>query len=67
MAVGGGGVGGSTHPVPPLTTLSRTCPPTPHPTPTHRDVDFWEVNEAFSVVDLVNQKLLGLEATRCVW
>lgn len=27
------------------------------------DVDYWEVNEAFSVVDLVNQKLLGLDST----
>lgn len=25
------------------------------------DVDFWEINEAFSVVDLVNQKILGLD------
>lgn len=25
------------------------------------DVDYWEINEAFSVVDLVNQKLLGLD------
>lgn len=25
------------------------------------EVDYWEVNEAFSVVDLVNQKLLGLK------
>ena len=24
-------------------------------------VDYWEVNEAFSVVDLANQKLLGLD------
>ncbi|GIL63515.1 hypothetical protein Vafri_17557 [Volvox africanus] len=28
------------------------------------DVDFWEVNEAFSVVDLVNRQLLGLPAER---
>ena len=27
-------------------------------------VDYWEINEAFSVVDLVNQKLLGLDAER---
>ena len=25
------------------------------------DVDYWEINEAFSVVDLVNQKILGLD------
>jgi acetyl-CoA C-acetyltransferase len=25
------------------------------------DVDYWEINEAFSVVDLANQKLLGLD------
>lgn len=28
------------------------------------EVDYWEVNEAFSVVDLVNQKLLGLASDR---
>lgn len=28
------------------------------------EVDYWEVNEAFSLVDLVNQKLLGLSADR---
>lgn len=28
------------------------------------DVDYWEVNQAFSVVDLVNQKLLGLDPDR---
>jgi acetyl-CoA C-acetyltransferase len=28
---------------------------------TPADVDFWEVNEAFMVVDLVNRQLLGLE------
>lgn len=28
------------------------------------DVDFWEINEAFSVVDLVNQKLLGLDPAK---
>ena len=28
------------------------------------EVDYWEINEAFSVVDLVNQKLLGLESER---
>jgi len=28
------------------------------------DVDYWEINEAFSVVDLVNQKLLGLDYER---
>ena len=27
-------------------------------------VDYWEVNEAFSVVDLVNRRLLGLPADR---
>uniref|UniRef100_A0A7R9YUI8 acetyl-CoA C-acetyltransferase n=1 Tax=Chlamydomonas euryale TaxID=1486919 RepID=A0A7R9YUI8_9CHLO len=29
-----------------------------------RDVDFWEVNEAFSVVDLANRKLMQLPAER---
>jgi acetyl-CoA C-acetyltransferase len=29
---------------------------------TPADVDFWEINEAFMVVDLVNRRLLGLEA-----
>lgn len=28
------------------------------------DIDYWEINQAFSVVDLVNQKLLGLDAGR---
>jgi acetyl-CoA acetyltransferase len=28
------------------------------------DVDYWEVNEAFSVVDLANQQLLSLEPDR---
>jgi acetyl-CoA C-acetyltransferase len=28
------------------------------------DVDYWEINQAFSVVDLVNQKLLGLQPDR---
>lgn len=28
------------------------------------DIDFWEINQAFSVVDLVNQKLLGLQPDR---
>jgi hypothetical protein len=28
------------------------------------DIDYWEINQAFSVVDLVNQKLLGLDADR---
>jgi acetyl-CoA C-acetyltransferase len=28
------------------------------------DIDYWEINQAFSVVDLVNQKLLGLPAER---
>jgi len=28
------------------------------------DVDFWELNEAFSVVSLANIKLLGLDATK---
>ena len=30
------------------------------------DIDYFEINEAFSVVDLVNRKLLGLDAERCV-
>jgi acetyl-CoA acetyltransferase len=28
------------------------------------DIDYWEINQAFSVVDLVNQQLLGLEPHR---
>lgn len=28
------------------------------------EVDFWEINQAFSVVDLVNQHLLGLDPAR---
>lgn len=28
------------------------------------DIDFWEINQAFSVVDLVNQRLLGLSNSR---
>lgn len=28
---------------------------------TQADIDYWEVNQAFSVVDLVNQRLLGLD------
>lgn len=28
------------------------------------EVDYWEINQAFSVVDLVNQKLLGLQPDR---
>ena len=30
------------------------------------DIDYFEINEAFSVVDLVNHKLLGLDPERCV-
>ena len=30
------------------------------------DIDYFEINEAFSVVDLVNRKLLGLDPDRCV-
>jgi hypothetical protein len=29
-----------------------------------RDVEYWEVNEAFSVVDLANRQLLGLDPQR---
>ena len=29
-----------------------------------QDVDYWEINQAFSVVDLVNQQLLGLNLDR---
>jgi len=29
-----------------------------------QDVDYWEINQAFSVVDLVNQQLLGLNPDR---
>jgi acetyl-CoA C-acetyltransferase len=28
------------------------------------EIDYWEVNEAFSVVDLANRRLLGLPADR---
>lgn len=28
------------------------------------DIDYWEVNEAFSVVDLANRRLLGLDPAR---
>lgn len=28
------------------------------------DIDYWEINQAFSVVDLVNQQLLGLDPDR---
>ncbi|KAL3141015.1 Acetyl-CoA acetyltransferase, cytosolic [Trebouxia sp. C0010 RCD-2024] len=28
------------------------------------EVDYWEINQAFSVVDLVNQQLLGLDPSR---
>ena len=28
------------------------------------EVDYWEINQAFSVVDLVNQKLLGVDPSR---
>ena len=28
------------------------------------DVDYWEINEAFSVVDLVNRRLMGLDSDR---
>ena len=30
----------------------------------HEEVDFWEINQAFSVVDLVNQQVLGLDPDR---
>jgi acetyl-CoA C-acetyltransferase len=30
----------------------------------HSEVDYWEINEAFSVVDLANQKILGLDPSR---
>ena len=30
------------------------------------DIDYFEINEAFSVVDLVNRKLLGLDPERFV-
>lgn len=46
--------------------LHTTDLPPPLP-PASRDVDYWEVNEAFSVVDLVNQKLLGLAPDRQGW
>ena len=29
-----------------------------------RDVAFWEISEAFSVVDIVNQRLLKLNSAR---
>ena len=28
-------------------------------------VDFFEINQAFSVVDLVNQRLLGIPSAKC--
>ena len=28
------------------------------------EVDYWEINQAFSVVDLANQQLLGLDPSR---
>eukprot|EP00879_Flechtneria_rotunda_P004557 GHRR01004812.1.p1 GENE.GHRR01004812.1~~GHRR01004812.1.p1 ORF type:complete len:349 (+),score=112.25 GHRR01004812.1:706-1752(+) len=28
------------------------------------DIDYWEINQAFSVVDIVNQRLLGLDPKR---
>lgn len=28
-------------------------------------VDYWEINEAFSVVDLANCRILGLDPNRC--
>lgn len=31
------------------------------------EVDYWEINQAFSVVDLVNQQLLGLDPSRCAF
>lgn len=31
-----------------------------------RDVDYWEINEAFSVVDLVNRQLMQLDPERWV-
>ena len=31
------------------------------------DVDYWELNQAFSVVDVVNQQLLGLDPSRWDW
>ena len=30
----------------------------------HSDVDYWEINEAFAVVDMVNRKLLDLDPDR---
>lgn len=30
------------------------------------DVDYYEINEAFSVVDLVNRDILGLDDDRCL-
>lgn len=30
------------------------------------DIDYWELNEAFSVVDIVNKKLLNLDPERWV-
>jgi acetyl-CoA C-acetyltransferase len=31
---------------------------------TQAEVEYWEINEAFSVVDLINQRLLGLDPER---
>ncbi len=31
---------------------------------TQQEVDYWEINQAFAVVDIVNQRLLGLDGAR---
>lgn len=33
---------------------------------TVKDIDYWELNEAFSVVGIVNQKILGIDEERYV-
>lgn len=63
----------------PMLTNTNTLPyPTPAPSApaaaapkalaraglAQSSIDYWEINQAFSVVDLVNQKLLGLQPDR---
>ena len=49
-----------------LTSLLWTlrCAGTPAAGLSSGQVDYWEVNEAFSVVDLANRQLLGLDPDR---
>lgn len=47
-----------------LHTRSPPIPPLPATGLSSGQVDYWEVNEAFSVVDLANRQLLGLDPDR---